>query len=261
VKSPKVVILCGGEGTRLREETEYRPKPMVDIGGRPMLWHIMKMYAHFGFADFVLCLGYKGAMIKSYFLEYETMNSDFTLSLGKPGQIQLHDHHQEHGFTVTLADTGLKSSTGTRLKLVQKYIDSGTFMVTYGDGVSDVPLDKLLAFHRAHGKLATVTAVRPVSRFGTIQIESGGEVRAFMEKPQLGSWVSAGFFVFSEGAFDYLSVAPDCTLEREPLERMAHDGELVAYQHDGFFFAMDTYREYLVLNDLWESGEAPWKRW
>jgi len=257
----KVVILCGGLGTRLREETEYRPKPLVDVGNRPILWHIMKLYAHYGFREFVLCLGYRGDMIKEYFLNYEAMNNDFTICLGERNSITYHDAHQEQDFRVTLADTGQETMTGARVKLVERFIEGDTFMVTYGDGVSDVNINALVEFHRAHGRLATVTAVRPTSRFGVLELNAESRVVKFVEKPQTQGRVNAGYFVFNRGVFEYLRPEPDCVLEKEPLERLARDGELMAYQHEGFFYAMDTYREYLYLNDLWDKHQAPWKVW
>ena len=256
----KVAILAGGWGTRLREETEYRPKPLVNVGGRPILWHIMKIYAHYGFKDFVVCLGYRGNMIKSYFLNYEAMNNDFTISLGPQNRLTFHDAHAEQDFHVTLANTGLDTMTGGRVKRVQRYVDGDTFMVTYGDGVADVDVGALLAFHKAHGRLATVTTVRPISRFGMLELDGNGQVTKFAEKPQSGGWINAGFFVFQSEAFEYLG-GDDCILERDPMERLVRDGQLMAYRHEGFFFAMDTYREYLRLNELWASGEAPWKVW
>jgi len=256
----KVVILCGGLGTRLREETEYRPKPMVEIGGRPILWHIMKLYAHHGHRDFIVCLGYRGNMIKEYFLNYEAMSNDFTICLGPRGRIHFNGAHPEQDFRVTLADTGLETMTGGRIKRVEKYIDGDSFMVTYGDGVSDLDVGRLVEFHRSHGRLATVTTVRPISRFGTLDIAAPGEVQRFVEKPQLKGHISAGFFVFERRVFDYLG-GDDCILEREALERLCADGQLMAYQHDGFFYAMDTYREYLYLNELWGNNQAPWKVW
>jgi len=256
----KVVILCGGLGTRLREETEFRPKPLVDVGGRPILWHIMKLYSHHGFNDFVLCLGYRGSMIKEYFLNYEAMTNDFTICLGKRAHVHYNEHHEEQDFRVTLADTGAESMTGGRVRRIQKYVTDERFMVTYGDGVSDVDINKVLSFHLAHGKLATVTTFRPVSRFGILNIDSSNQVQNFVEKPQSDAWASAGFFVFERKIFDYLG-DDQCILEREPLERLARDGELMSYRHDGFFYAMDTFREYQFLNDLWKSGEAPWKVW
>jgi len=256
----KVVILCGGQGTRLREETEYRPKPLVEVGGRPVLWHIMKLFASHGLNDFVLCLGYRGSMIKEYFLNYEAMNNDFTINLGARHEIAYHGAHGEQGFRVTLADTGLDSMTGGRVRRIKRYVDNENFIVTYGDGLSNVDIGALLKYHSSHGKLATVTAVRPTSRYGILDMDASGAVARFAEKPQVDGWVNAGFFVFSPKIFDLLH-GDDTVLEREPLERLAAEGQLVAYRHPGFFFAMDTYREYLYLNDLWNQGKAPWKVW
>lgn len=253
----KVVILCGGQGTRLREETEFRPKPMVEVGGRPILWHIMKLYAAYGFREFVLCLGYRGNMIREYFLNYHAMNRDFTINLGRQA-IEYHGNHNEEDFSVTLAETGENTMTGGRLKRVSRYLQDDLFLLTYGDGIADVDISKLVEFHRAHGKLATVTVVRPVSRFGVVHLGDRNCVEAFAEKPQSEGWISAGFFVCNRRVLDYLS-GDDCTLEREPLERLARQGELVAFEHEGFFQAMDTYREYRLLNDLWDSGKAPWR--
>lgn len=257
----KVVILCGGQGTRLREETEYRPKPLVEVGNRPIVWHIMKHYAHYGLNNFVLCLGYKGYMFKEYFLNYEAMNNDFTICLGEKNRIAYHDAHHEQDFKVTLADTGLESMTGSRIKRIERYVKNDTFLVTYGDGLSDINIDDLLAFHRSHGKLATVSTVRNISRFGLLDVDKNDSVQGFVEKPQTGDWISAGFFVFESEVFDYLDVDPSCVLERAPLEALAQSGELMAYRHDGFFHAMDTYREYLYLNDLWNTNKAPWAVW
>jgi glucose-1-phosphate cytidylyltransferase len=256
----KVVILCGGQGTRLREETEYRPKPLVEIGGKPILWHIMKIYARYGFRDFVLCLGYRGNMIKDYFLNYEAMNNDFTICLGRGSRIDFNGKHEEQDFRVTLVDTGQETLTGGRIKRVEKYLDGETFLVTYGDGVSDVNIEELVAFHRSHGKMATVTTVRPRSRFGVLGTADNGQVLAFNEKPELEGWASAGFFVFERKLLEYID-DDGCALESRPLERLAGEGELMAYHHRGFFFAMDTYREYLYLNELWQSGKAPWMVW
>jgi glucose-1-phosphate cytidylyltransferase len=256
----KVVILCGGLGTRLREETEFRPKPMVEIGGRPILWHIMKIYAHSGFREFVLCLGYRGHMIKEYFLNYEAMNNDFTICLGNESRIRYNGLHTEQGFEVTLADTGQNTMTGGRLQKVRKYVDTNNFMMSYGDGVADIDIKKLLAFHNNHGKIATVTTVTPMSRFGIVDTSSSGQVLKFVEKPRTEAFVSAGFFVFRPEIFDYLK-GDDCILERDPLQRLAAEGELMAYGHEGFFYAMDTYREYEHLNDLWAKKQAPWKVW
>jgi glucose-1-phosphate cytidylyltransferase len=256
----KVVMLCGGLGTRLREETEFRPKPMVEIGGRPILWHIMKLYAHYGYQDFVLCLGYRGNMIKEYFLNYEAMNNDFTICLGRESRIQFNGLHAEQDFRVTLVDTGMDSMTGGRIKRIQKYVEDGPFMVTYGDGLADLDISRLVAFHRSHGKLATVTTVRPVSRFGSVALDHEDDVTRFLEKPRSDGWISSGFFVFEPEVFSYLG-GDDCMLEREPLGNLAAGGQLKAFRHNGFFYAMDTYREYQHLNQLWSSGHAPWKLW
>jgi glucose-1-phosphate cytidylyltransferase len=256
----KVVILCGGLGTRLREETEFRPKPLVDIGGRPILWHIMKLYAHYGFRDFVLALGYRGHMIKDYFLNYEAMNNDFTINLGRHNNITYHEEHGEQDFKVTLAETGAETMTGGRVKAVEKYIDCDTILVTYGDGLADLDIRAVVDFHQKHRRLATVTTVHPFSRFGVLDIEDEGRVREFAEKPLMQGWASAGFFVFNREVFDYLQ-GDECILEREPLERLSREGQLMAYRHSGFFYTMDTYREYVYLNELWTSGDAPWKVW
>ena len=259
---PKVIILCGGQGTRMREETEYRPKPLVEIGEKPVVWHIMKNYAHFGFSDYVLCLGYKGNMIKEYFLNYEAMNNDFTISLGNTKKINFHDNHEESDFAVTLAHTGEHAMTGARVKRVERYIDGDDFMVTYGDGLSNVDITKLYEFHKSHNKIATVTTVRPVSRFGVLEIDKQtGKVESFSEKPQHDGWINAGFFVFDRRVFEYLEEDDSCVLEEKPLERLSNDGQLMAYRHDGFFYAMDSYREFLYLNKLWDTGNVPWKRW
>ena len=256
---PKVVILCGGLGTRLREETEYRPKPMVEIGGRPVLWHVMKLFAHHGMTEFVLCAGYRGQMIKDYFLNYEARNSDLTMTLGDHASVRFHGSHLETGWEVTVADTGELTQTGGRVKRVERYLDGNTFVVTYGDGLADVDLTALLAHHRAHGKMATVTTTRPLSRFGIVDLDTDESVRRFREKPQADDWVSSGFFVFEREFLDELD--GDCMLERAPLERLAAANELVAYRHDGFWQPMDTYREFQMLNELWDSGKAPWAVW
>jgi glucose-1-phosphate cytidylyltransferase len=256
----KVVILCGGLGTRLREETEFRPKPLVDVGGHPILWHIMKLYAHHGFREFVLCLGYRGNMIKEYFLNYEAMNNDFTICLGNESRIEFNGTHEEQNFRITLTDTGQETMTGGRLKRAEKHLPDDCFMVTYGDGVGDVDIARLLEFHKSHGRLATVTTFRPVSRFGILDIDEENQVQNFIEKPRSDARASAGFFVFQREVLDYLD-GDECILEHRPLERLAAERQLVAYNHEGFFYAMDTYREYQLLNDLWKSGQAPWKVW
>lgn len=233
---------------------------MVEVGGRPILWHIMKSYAHYGFSDFVLCLGYRGSTIKDYFLNYEAMNNDFSICLGQSSKIRYHGHHTEQGFSVTLADTGLESMTGGRIRRIQKYISDDTFLLTYGDGLSDVDIRALVEFHKSHGKIATVTTVRPISRFGMIELGKEDKVARFAEKPKTDGWMSAGFFVLNRKVFDYIG-DDDCIFEREPLARLTMEDQLMAYRHEGFFYAMDTYREYQHLNELWSRGAAPWKVW
>lgn len=253
-----VVILCGGLGTRLREETEFKPKPMVEIGGKPVLWHIMKTYAFYGFRRFILCLGYKGDMIKDYFLNYEAMSNDFTIHLGQENRLAFQSNHTEQDFDVTLVDTGLKTMTGGRVKRIERFIDSDTFMVTYGDGLANVDISALVAFHRQHGKLATLTATRPPSRYGILELTADGQVERFREKVQ-AEWINGGFIVFNRRVFDYLD--SDCVLEHEPMERLAADGQLMAFRHEGFWIGMDTYREYEMLNQMWDVGNAAWKIW
>jgi glucose-1-phosphate cytidylyltransferase len=256
-----VVILCGGMGTRLREETEYRPKPLIEIGNRPILWHIMKIYGSQGFKQFVLCLGYKGEMIKQYFLNYRMMTRNFTLQFDSNAEPLVESNGTPEEWTVTFADTGINTMTGSRIKRIRSYIDSEQFMLTYGDGVADINLPELLKFHRSHGKLATITAVHPIARFGELMIE-GNRVVQFAEKPQVpDGFINGGFFVFNKGVFDYLSDDAGCVLEREPLERLASEGELMTYHHTGFWHCMDTYRDSLVLNQFWESPNPPWKMW
>jgi glucose-1-phosphate cytidylyltransferase len=256
-----VVILCGGQGARMREETEYRPKPMVEVGGRPLLWHIMRLFGHHGLNRFVLCLGYKGSMIKDYFLNYEAMTQDCTVAVGGRRQVLYHGNPEPFDFEVTLADTGADTMTGSRVKRVERHVKGETFIVTYGDGLCDVDIRKLVAFHESHGKLATVTTVQPISRFGITQINDRAQVTSFAEKPKVEGWVSAGFFVFNRKIFDYLDDGELQVLEAEPVERLAAEGQLMAYKHDGFFFPVDTYRDYLYANDLWKDGEAAWKVW
>ncbi len=256
----KTIIFCGGQGTRLREETEYRPKPLVEVGGRPVLWHIMKLYAHYGFNDFILCLGYRGNMIKEYFLDYEAHINDFTIELGQNHKVTYHDMHTEQNFKVTLASTGENTMTGGRLARVERYVDDEIFLLTYGDGLADVDIRALVEFHKSHGKMVTVTTTRPASRFGVMDLTDTKEVQSFREKPQADGWINAGYFVMNRRVFEYLT-GDDCVLEQEPLQRLAAEGELMAFCHDGFFYAMDTYREYQILNDIWNSGNAPWKIW
>ena len=260
-KNIQSVILCGGLGTRLREETEFRPKPMVNIGDRPILWHIMKIYAHFGYTDFVLALGYKGEMIKQYFFHYELMNNDVTIELGKQEQLCIHQCHSESGWRITLANTGEKTLKGARLKKIQKYIIGDTFMLTYGDGVADINLDALLSFHKSHGRLATLTGINPASRFGELKID-GNNVKAFNEKPDNGKgFINGGFFVLNRAVFDYLSEDDSCDFEIGALEEIARQGELMVYKHRGFWACMDTMRDMDYLNKLWIEDRAKWKIW
>jgi len=259
MSAPKVVILCGGLGTRLREETEFKPKPLVEIGGRPILWHIMKGYAHFGFREFVLCLGYRGHMIKEYFLSYEYMNTDFLLDLGTNERRALRPNHGGEDWRITFADTGLETNTGGRIKRIQQYIDTDYFFATYGDGVSDVDIRALEAFFLTKGKIAVITGLHPWSKYGRVDVGADEIVKGFAEKPQLKDVTNGGFFVFSRRIFDYLD--GNSVLEREPFERLAKDQEMALYKHDGFWHAMDTYKDYLDLNRMWSSGAAPWRVW
>ena len=253
----KVIILCGGLGTRLSEETQIRPKPMVEIGGRPIVWHIMKIYEKYGFNNFVLALGYKGEFIKDYFLNYHARQSDLSVSL-KDGAV-FYSNPTAEDWCVTLVDTGPATQTGGRLLRLKSLIKSNeTFMLTYGDGVSNIDIDKLMNFHHSHGRLATVSAVRPPARYGDLRIKDG-KVTRFEEKPQLGEgWINGGFFVFNSGVFDFLE--DDSTiLEKSPLERLAVQGELMAYQHHGYWQSMDTLRDKHALEELWIGGNPPWR--
>lgn len=256
----KVVILCGGMGTRLREETEYRPKPMVEIGQLPILWHIMKHFAAYGHKEFVLCLGYKGDIIKRYFRDYQWNVSDVTLRLGANPQVKFHNSHEEDDWEVTLLDTGQHTMTGGRLKRALPHLGDQSFFLTYGDGVSDVNLDDLLAGHRRSGVAATLTAVHPASRYGDITID-GDLVRGFKEKAIEGSApISGGFFVMESEIGAYLD-GDECVLEGSPLEKMAAEGRLGVHRHPGFWQCMDTYREQQMLEEIWRKGDAPWKTW
>jgi len=256
-EAPKVVILAGGLGTRLSEETELKPKPMVEIGGHPILWHIMKHYAQSGFQEFLLALGYKGQSIKRYFLDYRQVSGSLTVDLGTGGA-QFHDADCDN-WTVHMIDTGLNTQTGGRVKRLQPWLDK-TFMLTYGDGVCDIDLQELLRFHRSHGKLATITAVRPPARFGGL-IFDGDHVKEFTEKPQIGEgWINGGFMVLEPDIFSYLE-GDGSSLEADALERLAADGQLVALRHDRFWQCMDTLRDLRLLEDLWRKERAPWKTW
>jgi glucose-1-phosphate cytidylyltransferase len=257
----KAVLLAGGLGTRMREETEFRPKPMVEIGGKPILWHLMKIFATQGITEFVICAGYKGEQIKSYFLNYAAYNSDFTITLGDRSSLKIHNAHHEAAWTVTVADTGADTLTAGRVERIEPYVRGERFMVTYGDGLADINLTELTDFHTEQGKLATISTVRPWSRFGLVNVDEDGLVSQFREKPQMDDWVSAGFFVFEPGIFDYLRDSDQMMLEDEPLNKLAAERQLSAYRHNGFWQPMDTYRESQLLNELWASGEAPWQLW
>lgn len=254
----KTVILAGGLGTRLSEETEIRPKPMVEIGGRPILWHIMKLYAHHGLNEFVLALGYKGEVIKRFVLDYLDLDGSLTVTL-RDRTVERHDRHAED-WRIHLADTGVLTQTGGRLKRLGRLLRDGTFMMTYGDGVSDLDVGKLLAFHRGHGRMATLTAVRPPARYGGLTFE-GDRVTEFVEKPQSGEgWVNGGFYVLEPGVLDYIA-GDDMPWEHDPLARLASEGELMAYRHESFWQSMDTLRDKRLLESLWAGGQAPWKVW
>lgn len=255
----QVVILCGGLGTRLSELTDSTPKPMVPIGGRPILWHLMKTFSHYGFHEFLLCLGYKGDQIRSYFVNYSALNSDLRIHIGDQRVEVLFSVHDEGKWEVTLADTGEATPTGGRIKRAERYLIGDRFIATYGDGLSDINIRDLVRFHESHGKLATITGVHPTSRFGALDVLDG-LVRDFHEKPKLkGEWVSGGFFVFERAVLDW--IGDDDSLEATPLERLAQEGQLAMYPHEGFWQAMDTLRDLRSLDEKWAGGRAPWRVW
>lgn len=256
----KVVILCGGLGTRISEESHLKPKPMIEIGDRPILWHIMKTYTHYGYNDFVLCMGYKGYAITEYFNDYFLHASDVTIDFKRPDRKIIHNHSAEP-WTITMVNTGLDTMTGGRVKRIQRYVGNEPFMLTYGDGVSDVNLEQLSQFHRQHGKIMTVTSIQPAGRFGVLDLEEGGVVKGFREKPdEDGTWINGGFFLCQPEIFKYIE-SDDTVLEREPLQNLAKAGQLMAYQHKGFWHPMDTLRDKNHLESLWKNGNAPWKVW
>lgn len=256
----KTVILAGGFGTRISEESHLKPKPMIEIGERPILWHIMKIYSHYGFNDFIICLGYKGYCIKEYFAHYFLHESDITFDFRNQNERVTH-HHSAEPWTVTLVNTGIDTMTGGRVKRVREYIGNETFLLTYGDGVANVDISALVEYHRAHGKLATVTSIQPVGRFGALNLSDTNMVTGFQEKPKGdGAWINGGFFVMQPEVLDYIS-DDSCVLEREPLENLARDGQLAAYKHRGFWQPMDTVRDKNYLEDLWKTNAAPWKTW
>jgi glucose-1-phosphate cytidylyltransferase len=257
----QAVILCGGQGTRIRDVSEDIPKPMINIGNRPILWHIMKGLAYGGINRFVLCLGYKSWVIKRYFLDYHLANSDFRVDLRKPDMIRVLESAADEGWEVVLAETGLDAMTGCRVKRIEKYINGDNFLLTYGDGVADVDISALLTFHRHHGRIATVTTVRPPSRFGEIELD-GNRVVEFDEKPAVArGFINGGFFVLNRQVFARLPDDPALVFEQSPLKQLAHDGELMAFRHEGFWQPMDSSRDHKLLNELWNSGSAPWKTW
>lgn len=257
----KVVIFAGGLGTRIAEETDTRPKPMVNIGGKPILWHIMKIYSHFGFDEFIICLGYKGYLIKEYFMHYYLHNSDITIELGN-NKVDVHSSNTE-SFKVTLVETGLATKTAGRLQRVKKYLGEEDFMLTYGDGVADIDLNELLRYHKSHGRVCTVTAIQPEARFGGMELGQGGVVTSFKEKPRGdGKWINGGFFVLKPEVFKYLQGNKDNTMwEDEPMETLAKDKQLMAYRHSGFWKCMDALRDKLELEALWQNNQAKWKIW
>lgn len=256
----KAVLLAGGMGTRMREETEFRPKPMVEVGGRPVLWHIMKVLGQQGITDFVICAGYKSEYIKSYFYNYGASNLDFTVRLEDQSSTVFHGSHEEFDWTVTVADTGESTMTGGRIKMIEKYVEGERFLATYGDGIADINLAALSSFHDGHGKTATMSVTQPTSRFGVVEIDDkSGLVSKFREKPKVHDWINMGYFIFEPRIFSYLRL--DSILEDDPLRKLASEAEIGAYKHSGFWQPMDSYREYLGLNDLWQKDEAPWKTW
>jgi glucose-1-phosphate cytidylyltransferase len=257
----KVVIFAGGLGTRIAEETETRPKPMVEIGGKPILWHIMKIYSHYGFSEFIICLGYKGFLIKEYFMQYYLHNSDISIELGS-NKLDVHYTNTE-SFKVTLVDTGLATKTAGRLQKIRKYLAGEDFMLTYGDGVADIDVGRLLKFHREHGKTATVTAIQPEARFGGMDLGPDGTVRHFKEKPKGdGKWINGGFFVLRPEVFDYLDRDMENIMwEDDPMEKLSQNGQLMAYRHKGFWKCMDAMRDKLELESLWHNNQAKWKIW
>ena len=256
----KVVLLAGGYGTRISEETDIKPKPMVEVAGKPILWHIMKMYSFYGFNDFVILLGYKGYYIKEYFANYFLHQSDVTFDL-KTNSMNVHNNSSEP-WKVTLVDTGLDSMTGGRIKRAQKYIGDETFLLTYGDGVSDIDIAKSVEFHKSHGKVVTMTAIQPEARFGNLDIDEEMNIKKFIEKPKTeAGWINGGFFVCESKVFDYITEDENCVFEQSPLQKLALDNQMVAYKHHGFWQPMDTLRDNQKLNALWKENKAPWKVW
>jgi len=259
----KVVILCGGQGTRIRDVADNIPKPMIPVGGYPILWHIMKYYSLFGHSEFILCLGHQGKVIKEFFLNYEVYTSDFTLNLGDKSSINFHNIIDEKDWKITFAETGEKAMTGARIRKIKKYIgDDETFMLTYGDGLSDIDINKLIEYHNKHERVLTLTGVRPAGRFGEIKCTDEGIISEFNEKPQAAEGrINGGFFVCNRRLFEYLEDNEDLVFEKDPMMKLVKDKQLMQFNHDGFWQPMDTYREYILLNSQYETNNAPWKKW
>lgn len=255
----KAVILCGGKGTRMKEETEYRPKPLVDIGGKPIIWHILKNYYHYGIKDIILCLGYKGYMIKRYFNEMNWINNDYTLQINNEMNIIKYHTKEDENWNITLVDTGLETLTAGRLKKIENYIDEENFLMTYGDGLSDVNIKKLVEYHKDKGKVVTLTGIHPTSSFGVIEVENG-IAKSFKEKPQLDGMINGGFMVLNKKVFKYIADT-DCMFENEPLMKITAEGELAVFEHKGFWTAIDTFKDVERVNALCKADKIPWKVW
>jgi len=256
----KVVLLAGGLGTRLREETEFKPKPMVEVGSYPIIWHIMKIFEYYNYSDFIVCLGYKGEIIKNYFLDFQTQHNDFSINTSKLNSIEIHKSQTLANWNVTLANTGVESMTGERIRRIKKYIPEGeSFIMTYGDGLSDINIDQLVKFHKSHNGIATISTTKPSSRFGMVEIGSNSQVSNFMEKPQADGSINMGYMVLDYEVFDYID--ENDIFEEEPLKKLVKSKNLYSFSHEGYFQPMDTYRENLSLNNIWDEGQAPWKIW
>ncbi len=256
----KVVLLAGGLGTRLREETEFKPKPMVEVGGYPIIWHIMKIFSTYKLSDFIVCLGYKSEIIKDYFINFQTQHNDFSINTSKQNSIKIYESENLSNWNVLLANTGVDSFTGERIRKIKKYIPKGeSFIMTYGDGLSDIDIDKLIKFHKSHNGIATISTTKPSSRFGMVEINSDNQISDFKEKPQADGSINMGYMVLDYEVFDYIE--ENDIFEEEPLKKLAKSGNLYSFSHEGYFQPMDTYREFLSLNNAWNEGVAPWKNW
>ncbi len=257
-KNTKVVILCGGLGARMKEETEFRPKPLVNVGNKPILWHIMKLFSFYGYRDFILCLGYKGDLIKEYFLKFRALNNDFTINLSDRSNITFYDEEKDYDWNITLASTGIETPTGGRIKLAEKHISTETFFVTYGDGLSDLNLQKLLKTHEESGKIATMTGVHPISRYGVID-HRNGLIKSFQEKPLLDGYINGGFFLFNKGVFNYLE--KESVLETDTVAKLIKDDQIAFFKHDGFWRSIDTFKDAQTLNNMYRNRVRPWMIW